>query len=340
MSNNHRAHNRTRKAWNFLLLIVVVALLLSGCGGAQQSKVYHVGILSGIESFASTAEGFKTKMTELGYVEGKNIVYDLQKTNFEPDKEQQILKKFVADKVDLIFGFNTEVALAAKAAAQGTNIPVVFANSFIEGNDLVESVRAPGGNVTGVRYPGTDVAVKRLELLHDMAPQAKRIWLPYQKDYPAVPDELKVLRPAATSLGVTLIEFASADLAHLQAELEQRSQSGDLGFDAVLLIPESLSTTKAAFEAIAKYTRPLKIPVGGSFITTDDYGTLFAVTIDGTASGKQAAPLADKIFKGISAGTIPVASAESVLLINYKVAQQLGLTVPESLLQQATKIIR
>jgi putative tryptophan/tyrosine transport system substrate-binding protein len=173
-----------------------------------------------------------------------------------------------------------------------------------------------------------------------MVPQAKRIWLPYQKDYPAVSAELETLRPAAAALGVTLIEFPSTDLAHLQAELEQRSQSGDLGFDAVLLIPESLSTTKAAFEAIAKYTRPRQIPVGGSFITTEDYGTLFAVTIDGTASGKQAAPLADKIFQGISAGTIPVASPESILLINYKIAQQLGLTVPESLLQQASKIIR
>ena len=80
---------------------------------------------------------------------------------------------------------------------------MVFANTFIEGNDLVESVRAPAGNVTGVRYPGIDVAVKRLEILHEMAPQAKRIWLPYQKDYPTVSDELKVLQPAAASLGVT-----------------------------------------------------------------------------------------------------------------------------------------
>jgi putative tryptophan/tyrosine transport system substrate-binding protein len=322
------------------LLIAVVALLLSSCGSAQTPKVYHVGILSGLDSFASTADGFKTKMAELGYVEGKNVVYDLQKTNFEPDKEQQILKKFVEDKVDLIFGFNTEVALAAKAATQGTSVPVVFANSFIEGSDLVESVRAPGGNITGVRYPGTDIAIKRLQTLHQMVPQAKRIWLPYQKGYPAIPTELEGLRQAAASMSITLIEFPANDLTHLQTELEQRSKSGDLGFDAVLLIPESLSTTIAAFEAIAKYTRPLKIPVGGSFITTEDYGTLFAVTIDGTASGKQAAPLADKILKGIPAGTIPVSSPESILLINNKVAQELGLTVPEGLLQRANKIIR
>jgi putative ABC transport system substrate-binding protein len=339
MNSKRALKRRIRRGWLILAWGIVFSLLLSGCA-AQQPKVYHVGILSGLESFATTADGFKAKMTELGYVEGKNIVYDLQKTNFEPDKEKQILDKFVADKVDLIFGFNTEVALAAKAATNGTNIPVVFANAFLEGSDLTESVRAPGGNLTGVRYPGTDIAARRLELLHELVPGAKRIWLPYQKDYPAVKDELDAVQSTAASLGVTLIEFPSTDLAHLQAELEQRSQSGDLGFDAVLFIPESLSTTPAAFKAIAKYTQPLNIPVGGSFITTEDYGTLFAVTIDGTASGKLAAPLADKILKGISAGTIPVVSPEPILLINYKVAQQLGLTVPESLLKQASKIIR
>ena len=340
MSSNHRSHNRIRTGGSLLLLLVVAALMVSGCGSSQAEKVYRVGILSGLDSFAGTVDGFKTRMAELGYVEGKNIIYDLQKTNFEPDKEQQILKKFVADKVDLIFGFNTEVAVAAKAATEGTNIPVVFANSFIEGSDLVESMRSPGGNITGVRYPGTEVAAKRLEILHQLAPQAKRIWLPYQKGYPAVADELEKVRQAAASLGVTLIEFAATDLAHLQAELEQRSKSSDLGFDAVLFIPESLSTTKAAFEAIAQYTKPLKIPVGGSFIATEDYGTLFAITIDSTESGKLAAPMTDKILKGISAGTMPVGSPETILLLNYKVAQQLGLTVPEGLLKQAKQIIR
>jgi putative ABC transport system substrate-binding protein len=299
-----------------------------------------VGILSGLNLFAKVADGFKEEMTRLGYVEGENIVYDLQKTNFEPDKEKQIISKFVDDEVDLIFGFNTEVALEAKAATRGTKIPVIFANAFIEGNDLVESVRQPGGNITGVRYPGVDIAAKRLEILHELVPHAKRIWLPYQKDYPAVPPELEVLRPFAASLNLTLIEFPAEDLAQLQAELERRSKLGDLGFDAVLYIPESLSTTKAAFEIIANFTRGPKIPVGGAAIMTQDYGTLFAVTVDNTEIGKLAAHLADKILKGAKAGAIPISSPESVLKINYKVAQELGLTVPEGLLGRADEIIR
>ena len=328
-----------RRKTEIIILSFILVFLLNGCG-PKQSSVYHVGILSGLNLFSSIADSFREEMTRLGYVEGKNIVYDLQKTNFEPEKEKQILRNFVIEKVNLIFGFNTEVAVEAKNATKGTGIPVIFANALIEGSDLIENVRQPGGNITGVRYPGPDIAVKRLQILHEIVPQAKQIWLPYQKGYPTVPTELELVRQTATSLNLKLTEFASEDLARLQAELKRRSQSDDMGFDAVLLIPESLSTTKAAFDAIASYTKERKIPIGGSRIVTEDYGTLFAVTINNDEIGVQAARLADKVLKGISAGTIPVESPESYIIINYKVAQNLGLKVSEGLLSQADEIIR
>jgi putative tryptophan/tyrosine transport system substrate-binding protein len=319
-------------------MLIMFCVLLSSC--TEKHKVYHVGILSGLNLFSGIADTFRTEMTNLGYVEGKDIIYDIQKTNFEPDKEQQILRRFVDSRVDLIFGFNTEVALEAKEATKGTGIPVVFANAFIEGNTLVDSIREPGGDITGVRYPGTDVAVKRLDILHELVPQAKRIWLPYQTGYPAVPDELAVVRQSAATLNLTLIEFSSDNTTHLKSELESRSESDDIGFDAVLLIPESLSTTKVAFETIANFTRTRRIPVGGSAIVTQDYGTVFAVTVDSTETGMRAARLADKIFKGVKAGTIPVVSSESYLKINYNVAQELGLNVSEGLLSRADEVIR
>src|SRR4030042_2196401 len=117
---------------------MLIIIVLTGCA-QQKQKVYQVGILSGAEPFANIADGFKSKMTELGYIEGKNIVYDLEKTNFEPTKEEQILKKFATDKVDLIFVFPTEPAVSAKKITQGTDIPVVFAMSGIEGTNLVNS---------------------------------------------------------------------------------------------------------------------------------------------------------------------------------------------------------
>jgi putative ABC transport system substrate-binding protein len=323
-----------------VLLTLGVGVYFFGRKNSPSSKVYHVGILSGLNLFSNIADSFKDEMTKLGYTEGKNISYDLQKTNYEPDKEKQILNKFISDKVDLIFGFNTEVAIAAKQATSDSNIPVVFANALTEGNNLIESIRAPGGNITGVRYPNIDVAVKRLEILHEVVPKAKRIWLPYQKDYPSAPAELAVVRPEAQKLGLTLVEYPAENLVALENELIRLSKNSKPDFDAVLLIPESLSTTKEAFAVIAKYTRKYKIPVGGSSVSADDYATVFAVTIDNAEIGRLAARNADKILRGEKAGTVPVVSPESILILNNKVAKELGLNFSEGLMGKANQIIK
>jgi putative ABC transport system substrate-binding protein len=338
MHRSHHPQNRARKGWAFFVVAIVIALLLSGCGGSSP-KVYHVGVLSGLNFFANTADGFKAKMTELGYVEGQNIVYDVQKTNYDPATEEQIVKKFVADKVDLIFAFPTDVALAAKKATQGTNIPVLFANANIEGIGLVDSVREPGGNVTGVRYPGPDLAIKRFEILRQVAPQAKRLWVPYKRGLDIAPPQLDVLRPAATAAGVTLVETPAADAAELQADLQARAKSSDMGIDAILMIAEPLVVTPDAFTVMAKFAAEHKLPIGGALMVVGDYRSLFGVSTDNVAVGRQAAPLADKILKGTPAGTIPVVSAENFLQINDKAAQALGLTIPDSLLRQAAEVV-
>jgi len=324
-----------------LIILVVVCVFSGGCGKKDGEKVYRVGMLNGLGKFLDEIPGvFKAKMTELGYIEGENIIYDIQSTNFEPEKEKQILKKFVEDKVDLIFSFPTEVSMAAKAATQGTDIPVVFAIANIEGTGLVDSVRQPGGHITGVRYPGPDLAIKRFEVMHEIVPDAKIMWVPYQRGYPIVENQMEVLHPAATAAGVTIIEFPADDAAELQAEFDRLAESGDIGFDAILFIPEPLSTMFDAFEVMGRFAYENIIPIGGLMMQVGGYGSIFGINVDIPKTAEQATILADKILKGTPAGTIPVVSSESYLEINYKVAQELGITLPEGLLARADKIIR
>ena len=332
-------HDSKSKFQRLLILLALACVLLNGCS-EKQKKVYRVGILCGVDFFADTADGFKTKMSELGYVEGENIVYDSQKTMFDPVAEQRILQKFVDDKVDLILTFPTEVSLAAKAATQGTDIPVVFANANIEGVGLVNSVREPGGNVTGVRYPGPDLAIKRFEILLELAPRAKRLWIPYQQGYPIVVSQLEVLRPAAESLGVSLIEAPATNAGDIQADLNVRAKLGDIDIDAMLMIAEPLAVNPEAFAVFGKFAAKHKIPVGGALMSVKGHDSIFGVSTKNIAVGRQAAVIADKILKGAPAGTIPVVSAESYLKINYRAAQELGLNVSEGMLSRADEIIR
>jgi len=329
------------KIRNLLIIFaaLVIGLLLNGCSD-EEPNIYRLGILCGISGLIPAVDGFKDRMKELGYLEGKNIVYDLQITDLNPVAEKRILRKFVADKVDAMFVFPSEVALEAKAITLGTGIPVVFSHTNIEGIDLIKSVPEPGGNLTGVRFPGPDLALKRLEILCTLVPQAKRIYIPYWTQSPIVPAQLEILRPAAAKKGITLVEMPADSVQQLQADLEKRTLANEAGIDAILLISEPLTKNAAAFSKLGKFANDRGIPIGGAMASAGGYAAVFGITTDHKEMGRLAAQQVDKVLKGIPVGTIPVVSAEGYFQFNYKSAQKLGLNVPEWLLRQADEIIR
>ena len=330
MKNNQLQGKKT--IWlTLLLLTIITSLLMSGCNSGQ--KVYKVGILSGLNFVADSTDGFKEGMNELGYVEGENIIYDVQTTDFDMEAYNSIAAKFVEDEVDMIFVFPTEATMVAKAATEGTDIPVVFSFALVEGMGIIDSVREPGGNITGVRYPGPDFAVRRFEVLMELVPDAKNVLMPYQRGYPIVAPQLEILRPVAEAAGVTLIDLPADNAAELKATLPTLGE-----FDAILMLVEPLMVTPDSFEVVATYAAENNIPLGGAYIPGGL--VLFGVDVISFDSAKLAAPLADKVFKGTQAGTIPVVSADSFLTVDYQVAQQLGLDVPEGLLSLADQVVR
>jgi putative tryptophan/tyrosine transport system substrate-binding protein len=333
-----------------ILIAIIVIVVLAAIGAyfwlmpkspnTETKKVYHIGILSGLDFFADTIDGFKEKMTELGYAEGQNIIYDVQKKNFDMTVYDTVLKKFVADKVDLIFVFPTEASQQAKLDTEGKDIPVVFANAFTDDTGLINSVKEPGGNITGVRWVGPDLALQRFEIMRDLAPKVKRMFVPYQKGYPIVKTQLEVLRPAAGEAGITLIEMPADNAADLDAQLKKQEASLDSETDAILMIAEPLCVTPDNFVVLGKFAEDHNIPYGGAYMAFGGYTSIFGVTPQNIPQGKQAAILADKILREIPAGTIPVVSADAYFQLNYTIAQKFGLTVSESLLSRADEIIR
>ncbi len=243
---------RERGCGILFVLILGTSLIQWGCGEGRP-KVSRVGVLCGLDVFATTVDGFKAGMTDLGYTEGVNIHYDVKRTNFDTVEEERLLWMMVADKVDVMLVFPSEVAVAAKRVTRESGTPVVFCQTNIEGTDLIDSVSEPGGNMTGVRYPGPDLAIKRFEILKEMAPHTKRIWVPYARSSPIIDDQLKVLRPVAQKAGVTLVEAPAFSAADLLKDLDARAKAVDI--DAVLLISEPLARTPAVFRRIAEFAR-------------------------------------------------------------------------------------
>ena len=322
-----------------VILFVVLCVFLSGCA-KKAKKVYRVGIVSGAQPFDDIADGFKAGMTELGYIEGKNITYDFRELNADPGGVERAIEKFAADEVDLIFAFPTGPAMAAKAATKGTNIPVVFAMAGVEGNNLIESISRPGGNITGVRYPGPESTVTRFSFLLELVPSAKRVYLIYDPNYPNVHMALGGLRPAAVSMGVTLVKDPVRTVEELQAALKARDALDDVGVDAILIMPDIVDHSLSGFKAILEFANKHQVPIGGGMDFTADLGALFSFVPDNFEQGRMAAPLADKIFKGTPAGSIMVVTPPSRLRLNYKVIQDFGIDVSEGMLSRADEIIR
>jgi putative tryptophan/tyrosine transport system substrate-binding protein len=339
MKEKNLIQDRIGNRWTLPVWVAVVALLFFSCE-EKNPKPYQVGILCGADFFLSVVDGFKAGMTDLGYIEGENIVYDVKSFNLDPVGGLHAVERFVADKLDLVFTVTTEPTVAAQAATRGTNIPVLFAYAGIEGCDLVESVRRPGKNITGVRYPGPDQISKRLEILLEFAPWAKRIWIGYEKNYPNSTPALEALRRVASSRGVTLVEIPASALWKIEADLSARTKSDDPGLDAILLMPDNFNHSPAGWALIKAFAAELRVPIGGSFLYTVEQGALFGNANDLFKVGELAAPLAQKLLNGTPGDTIPVVTPEQDLWVNYKVAQELGLTVPEGLLSMAAKIIR
>jgi putative ABC transport system substrate-binding protein len=223
---------------------------------------------------------------------------------------------------------------------ENSGIPVLFCFANIEGTGLVESIANPGDNITGVRYPGPDLAVKRLEVMRELVPDLKVLWVPYQKDYPIVQSQLDVLRPAAQEAGVELIEFPGVDVTDLQAELDRLSNLEIKDIDAILSLAEPFAIVPEPFGAIAKFATEQKIPMGGNYMVIGGYESVFGITVNLETTGQQAASQANKILSGTPAGTIPVLSSESYFQLSYKAAENIGLEVPTGLLSQADEIIR
>ncbi|MFA5098907.1 MAG: ABC transporter substrate-binding protein [Candidatus Paceibacterota bacterium] len=328
----------------FIEIIIVIVLLAAGACyiffQQKSEKVYRIGILSGIELFYDIAEGFKQEMTNLGYIEDKNVIYDIVRLNADPEGEKAAIKRFLEEKVDLIFTVPTEPSLTAKDATKDIRTPIVFALATLEGVDLVNNTREPGGNITGVRYPAPELTAKKFKLLLEIVPQLKNLYIIYNVNYPATKIALEILEPLALELNVNLVKSPVTTVEELKAEIQKRDSLENTGIDAIFIMPEDIAQSPDGWKTISEFALKHKIPISGGAAFEAENGAIFSYVSDNIETGKLAAPLADKIFKGISPGTIPIVTPEAVLRVNYKTAQEMGLNLSEGFLEKADEIIR
>jgi putative ABC transport system substrate-binding protein len=289
-------------------------------------------ILGGTEANAGPfAESFFEGMRHAGQVQGRTVQIDLRYVEFSAMRTS-IQERVAESPAVLVVGGLTAARYARDAT---TTVPVVVATSSdLVDAGIVQSLAHPGGNITGVSDLTDEATVKRLELLRAALPNASRVLLLVNPEFPATRKIELRAQAVAPSLRLTIASVSARDRASLEKTLDSLEQSPP---DA-LVATDALAVQYAA-ELIRRATA-LRVPIVHFWPGTAERGALLSYQADVHDNFRRAAGYVDKILKGAKPGDLPIYQPTRYeLVVNAKVARTLGLTLPQTFLFRADRVI-
>jgi putative ABC transport system substrate-binding protein len=317
-----------------LVALILGTLPATGASHAQQPrKIYRIGVLVST-NVTYRREAFVQGLRELGYVEGKNIAIEFRSAEGKFDRLPALAAELVRLKVDVIVTSSNPAVTALKQATR--DIPIVMTTvGDPVGAGFIQSLARPGGNITGMSSVAEELSGKRLELLKEINPKISRVAVFRNPTIPTHAVLWKETQAAATALGMKLIpldfrgpeEFESLFGAMVKEHAE-----------ALIVLPEpiALAQRKQIVDLAAKNRLPGMYPFG-DFV---DVGGLIAYGPSGADLWRRGASYVDKILKGRTPADLPVERPTKFeLVINMKTAKALGLTIPQTILVQADRVI-
>jgi len=319
--------------------MAVVGLgLLAGCGGVtlswqRQTKMPRIGYLALTDSGGGSLNTIRDALRDLGYVEGQTIVFD-ERWAESTDQLAPLAAELTGLPVDLIVASGSAAIQAAMSATR--TIPIVFPSSADPvRSGHVASLAHPGGNVTGASVQGPQVTGKRLQLLREMVPGISRVMFLTETAASDAAGNLQEAREAAQAQGVQLLEPVIRTAADLSAAFEVAANQ------AQALLPSGTALVVRERAWIIEFAMTARLPLmSGDRVFTVE-GGLASYGANRIAQYRRAGASVDKILKGAKPADLPVEQpTEFDFVINLKTARAIGLTIPPSVLQQATEIIQ
>ena len=316
-------------------LLAGLALVLAPLAGAPQSKIPVVGLLAASSpgQVADRLAGLREGLRDLGYSEGKNFRFEFRYADGKYERLDELASELVRMKVDVILAQAAPAAAAAKKATR--TIPIVIGNAADPvGVGLVATLPRPGGNVTGMSDFNLELITKRLELLKEVVPSARRIAVFWNPDNPTNRLQIDHLRRVAPNQAVTLV---SSEVRN-PADIDRAFARTGPGADALLMLGDPMLQTnqKRLIDRAAQarlpgiYTDVIAIGEGG----TISYGVNFVDL------WRRSAAYIDKILKGAKPADLPMEQPTKFeLIVNLKAAKQIGVTVPAAVLYRADRVI-
>jgi len=328
---------------DFIKLVAVCAAAEPLRAHAQQAtKVVRIGVLAPSRPDNSdpsyrALNAFVPALEELGYTDGKNIVFERKFADGDVNRLRVLANELVDQRVDIIVALSTPAARAAKQAT--TTIPIVAINMADPvGDELVASLARPGGNVTGTAFLGPELVSRRLQLLKELVPGLSRVavlWHPLAYSERTMMGMLKEIEGAANTLGTKLQFVPAAGAGDLEpgfaAMVRERAE-------AVIIFPSPM--LYGQYARIVDLAASSRLPAIYAAREGAELGGLVSYGVNLADLSRATAVYLEKILKGAKPAELPVQQPTKLeLVINLKAAKTLGLVVTREFLLVADEVI-
>ena len=322
-----------------MLGVSFVAVAFALCAAAQAQQTTNIPRIGYLHSGAKpdiTDKAFQQGLRDLGYLEGKNLIFEYRYAEGKAERFADLAAELVASKVDVIVAVNEVGARAAKNATRA--IPIVMAavgpNPVEVG--LVESLARPGGNLTGLAIMAVEIAGKRLELFKEAVPKLARVDTLYDAGARGSLQEAKNVQSTGRALGLTSKSWEIRDGDAFEKVFNALRKERPDG----LYVPGGPLLT-ANRKLIADFALNSQMPSVYVRKESVEAGGLMSYNADQIDHYRRAATYVDKILKGAKPGDLPVEQPTKFeLVINLKTAKHIGLIIPPNVLARADKVIR
>lgn len=312
---------------------VALAALAAAPFARAQERVRRIGILVPSAYGAGMIPEFSKRLAALGWVEGRNLAIALRNAQTRVERLPALAKELVDLNVDLIVSATTPATRSAIAAAG--SIPIVF--TWV-GDPVavkfVASLARPGGTVTGVSQVQADLAGKQLEFLRAIVPGLARVAQLYNPKYAGGPLNAKYV-DAAAHAGISLVRVTVTSAADLEPAFAEAAREK---VSAMLVPPEPLYAEQT--KRIVQLAKQFRMPSSGQASAYARAGGLISYGADYVDGFMRMASYVDKILRGAKPADLPVQLSDRFeLVVNRKTAAELGLTIPQSVLLRADRVI-
>ena len=318
-----------------LLFATFIFAWLHLADAQQPAIIPRIGYIAPTGPENTNYAAFLRGLRDLGYIEGKNILLEYRSMEGNRDRIPSLVAELVQLKVDILVSPNSPSVLAAKQATK--TIPIVMViNADPVASGLVDSLARPGGNVTGITRLTRDLSGKRLELLKEAVPGISRVGV--LEDADAV--QSKAFKDYEAAAHALKIQLQSLEVRGPNPDLEGAFQAAVKGRARALIMTQTTVLVPYP-KRIADLAIKNRLPLMFESSRSVEAGGLLSYSSNEPENFRRAAYYVDRILKGAKPADLPVEQPTKFeLVIDLKTAKQIGLTIPQSVLYRADKVIK